>query len=69
MQKCKNCGSTAQFKLLLTSDIDDMLIKEYACGCGYKEKVYYKLDRIEGRFLGTLIYTEKDKARHEGVKK
>lgn len=34
MIKCPICGSTAQIKLVRTSEINDLIFKTYECGCG-----------------------------------
>ena len=34
MVKCLICGSTAQIKLVSTSEINDLIFKTYECGCG-----------------------------------
>ena len=63
MNKCKNCGSTAQFKLVLTEHLTKSLIEVYECqGCGYTENIYYTYDGAEGRTTDrTLIYRDRRK--------
>lgn len=65
MNRCKNCRRTGPLKLLTTTTLEDNIINTYMCECGYTEKHTYQLIRIEGRVLGTLIYTEKDKEKHK----
>lgn len=62
--KCKNCRRTEPLKLVTTTTLEDNIINIYMCECGYAEKYTYQLTRIEGRILGTLIYTEKDRKRN-----
>ena len=63
MNKCKNCGSTAQFKRVLSQHVADFIVEVYECqGCGYTENVCYAFDSAEGRTAdNTLIYTDRRK--------
>lgn len=67
MNRCKNCGSTAQFKRVLTQHIENEIkkgmIEVYECqGCGYTENIYYAFECAEGRTAeGTLIYKDRRK--------
>ena len=65
MNKCKNCGSTAQFKLVLTEYLTESLVELYECqGCGYTENIYYLFECAEGHTAdGTFIY--RDRRKHE----
>ena len=64
MNRCKNCRRTGLLKLVTTTTLEDNIINTYMCECGYMEKHTYKLEKIEGRIMGTLIYTEKDRKRN-----
>ena len=62
MNRCKNCGSTAQFKLVLTEYLTNSLLETYeCCGCGYTETDYYTFEGASGRTAdGTIIYNERN---------
>ena len=67
MPRCKNCGSTAQFKKVLVqyvdNDVKKGIVEVYECqGCGYTETTYYTFDCAEGRTADrTLIYRDRRK--------
>ena len=47
MRKCRNCGSTAQNKLIRTeySTDGEKIIEVYKCGCGGYTMYEYRLTR------------------------
>ena len=59
MNNCKNCGSTAQFKMVYSNHMLDSIIEVYECqGCGYTENVQYTLECVQGRTAeGIIIYS------------
>ncbi len=67
MHRCKNCGSTAQFKKVhrqyVNDDIKKGIVEVYECqGCGYTENFYYTFDCAEGRTADrVLIYSDRRK--------
>ena len=63
MNKCKNCGSTAQFKLVSTEHLTNSLVEVYECqGCGYIENTYYTYECTEGCTPDyTFIYRDRRK--------
>jgi MinD superfamily P-loop ATPase len=69
MNKCKNCGSTAQFKRVLldhnTDSLFDSIVEVWECqGCGYTENICYTFYGAIGKTAdGTVIF--KDRSKHE----
>ena len=63
INRCKSCRRTSPLYIVSTSTSNDQIINTYMCECGYTEKHTYKLEKIEGRLMGTLIYTEKDRKK------
>ena len=66
MIRCKDCGSTAQFKKVHTqynkdNDNKTGIVEVYECqSCGYTENIYYTFDNAEGRTAyGTVIYRDR----------
>lgn len=60
IRKCKNCGSTAQMKMISKIETEDTLTQTYSCGCGYLETVFWKKSEEIGRTEnGTKIYGKK----------
>ena len=66
MHRCKNCGSTAQFKKVhyQYNEYDDPkigIVEVYECqGCGYTENIYYAFGCAEGRTAdSTIIYRDR----------
>lgn len=49
MNKCPNCGSTAQVKKIGCSDTREHFIERFECGCGCQfDAIYY--------WCGNMIY-------------
>ena len=69
MNKCKNCGSTAQFKKVhvqyVDNDLKKGIVEVYECqGCGYTENMLYAFDCAEGRTADrVLIYSDRRKCK------
>lgn len=60
MLKCPHCGSTAQVKLLGSSECNEVVIEIYACGCGTKiERVSQRVEDRAWSPTGTLIKRER----------
>ena len=64
MNRCKNCGSTAQLKIDPIHRVDGGLMETHRCGCGCVTKIFYKQAIVDSRVYyagsahGTLIYRE-----------
>lgn len=41
--KCRNCGSTAQFKKIYESATPHCLYQKYKCGCGATAEITFKV--------------------------
>lgn len=59
IEKCLNCGSTAQIKKVDTIETPQTIIEIYECGCGCRIKQYLKVEKICHWVGNTLIKTEK----------
>lgn len=59
MDKCLNCGSTAQFKKVGVIETPKTIIETFECGCGCRVKRYLKIEKICHWVDGTLIKTIK----------
>ena len=56
MIKCPYCGSTAQPRLVGSSECNGVVVEIYTCGCGAKtEKVYQRVEDRVWSASGTLI--------------
>ena len=60
MSRCKNCGSTAQFKIVYSNHILDGILEVYECqGCGYTENIQYTFECAQGRTAeGVIVYSK-----------
>ena len=58
MNRCKNCGSTAQFKMVYSNHMYNRILEVYECqGCGYTENIQYTFECAQGRTAeGKIIY-------------
>lgn len=41
-ERCPNCGSTAQFKIIYKGETSHHLYRKYKCGCGVSAEITYK---------------------------
>lgn len=46
MIRCKNCGSTAQFKKVYEAETEHHLVQQFKCGCGATASLKYALVEI-----------------------
>lgn len=42
VERCPNCGSTAQFRIAYEGETSHQLYRKYKCGCGASAEVTYK---------------------------
>lgn len=42
VERCPNCGSTAQFRIAYEGETPNQLFRKYKCGCGASAEVTYK---------------------------
>lgn len=47
--RCKNCGSSAQFKLVYVSETERTLHHKYKCGCGATAEITY--EKVKSNFF------------------
>jgi hypothetical protein len=59
IEKCLNCGSTAQMKKVGELNGVKTIIETYECGCGCRVKRYLTVEKTCHWVGNTLIKTEK----------
>ena len=42
VERCSNCGSTAQFKIVYEGETSNHLYRKFRCGCGATAEIKYK---------------------------
>lgn len=46
VERCPNCGSTAQFKVVYEGETSHQLYRKFKCGCGATAEITYKKTEI-----------------------
>lgn len=45
-ERCPNCGSTAQFKVVYEGETSHQLYRKFKCGCGATAEITYKKTEV-----------------------
>ena len=46
IERCPNCGSTAQFKVVYEGETSHQLYRKFKCGCGATAEITYKKTEV-----------------------
>ena len=59
--KCRNCGSTAQYKEISRVETNTTIEIIYSCGCGYRHEEVWKKQSESGWYGNTRYFSKKYK--------